>query len=275
MALNAFAVHGARGSFPVIGQPFLRYGGNTSCFSLETAQGMLVVDAGTGIYSLSEELLKRKTLPPITILLTHLHLDHLVGLSAFKVMLRPDARVRFVADAAVLEGWQEALQALIERPYWPISLKQVSASIEFKNLPGAGEEAGMDIYGINVQQCPVWHPQGCLSYRIAAPGKTIVLATDREHGTKSMDSAFLDFCSGADVLLHDAQFTPEEYPERIGWGHSTWEEGVRVAKETQVKQLILTSHDPSRSDQAIDHMLASARRHFPETLAATEDLVLT
>jgi ribonuclease BN (tRNA processing enzyme) len=267
---NRLTLHGARGSHPVSGQPYARYGGSTSCFSLETRQGLLVIDAGTGIASLARMLHQRSDLPPVTLLLTHLHLDHLIGLPAFTPLTRRDARVTLMADPAIVGDWRRALKTLIGSPLWPVDLVELGASIQFEDLP----DGTLERYGVIITRCVAWHPQGCVSYRLQTPERAIVIATDREHGEASHDRALLALCRGAEVLLHDAQYTPEEYANRRGWGHSTWEQGTRIARESGVKRLVLVSHDPNRSDGEIDRIVEQARRTFPDTVGGAEGMVV-
>lgn len=264
-------IHGARGSFPVSGPAYLRYGGHTSCFSAETPDGILVIDAGTGLSQLGAQLSAKAALPPITFLFTHLHLDHLVGLAAFKPLLHPGADITFMADQEVLGDWRAALQRLIAPPYWPVALKRLGASVRFAHLDGKSGK-GAERYGIRIRWCALSHPQGCIGYRLQSQKISVVLATDYEAGGAPQDKRFADFADGADVLLHDAQYLPEELPLRRGWGHSTWEQAVAVARQVKARRLVLTSHDPGRTDEEIDRIEASAKAHFPSTVAARPGL---
>ena len=268
--LGTVTIHGARGSFPVSGQAFQRYGGCTSCFSLETPHGLLIVDAGTGLAALGDELAQRAALPPITILLTHLHLDHVIGIPTFKPLARRDARVTFMADAACLGDWQSALKRLIAKPFWPVDLEVFGATVEQHDLPTGGFER----YSIAISSCPVRHPQGCVSYRLDYAGRAIVIATDREAGDPTMDATFLAWCRGADVLIHDGQYTPQESADRRGWGHSTWEQAARAAAAAGVGQLVLVSHDPRRTDAQVDALIEQTRRLFAMTVGGAERMVV-
>jgi phosphoribosyl 1,2-cyclic phosphodiesterase len=263
-------IHGARGSYPVSGDRFRRYGGSTTSISLETSSGVLVIDAGTGFGSLGDILNSRSTLPPVTLLLTHVHLDHLVGLPSFKPLLRADCCLTIMGDTAVLGDWKAALRQLVRPPLWPVGWNAFPASVAFEELPRKVFER----HGIAIRRAPIRHPQGALGYRLEADGRAIVIGTDREHGDPVLDRQFLEFCAGADVLLHDAQYTPEELPARRGWGHSTWRQAAELAREAKVKQLVLVSHDPVRSDEEIDRITALAREAFPNTIAGREGLVV-
>ena len=267
---DTFTIHGARGSYPVAGARYDRYGGSTSSFSLETPEGLLIIDAGTGIASLGEQLQQRVTTPPITILLTHVHLDHLIGIPSLKPLFRREARITFMGDATCSPGWPQSLKTVIGRPLWPLDLTEFGATVVFEELP----PGPLHRYGITVTRCPVWHPQGCVGYRLETPHRSIAIGTDREHGHPELDRRFLELCRGADTLLHDAQFTLEEFPARKGWGHSTWQESARLAAETKVGQLILVSHDPSHSDDELDRIVTDARRQFPSTIGGCERMVV-
>ena len=268
--MGRLEVHGARGSYPLYDERCRRYGGNTSSYSLETSEGLLLIDAGTGLARLGEALAQRKTLPSITLLLTHVHLDHVIGLPAFKPLLRPDAQLTILLEPRYAQSWRQALTGLIGKPYWPVELLQFGSKIRFEELP-AGP---LTRHGVVIDRCAISHPQGALCYRLQMGGQSIVLATDREQGDASMDRALIQFARGTDVLLHDAQYTPEELPSRRGWGHSTWEQAARAASEIGAKSLVLVSHDPGRGDDDIDRMVEQARRVFANTVAAHEGMMV-
>ena len=292
--MHPFTIYGARGSRPVWGERFQRYVGSTSCYSLKTEQGLIIFDAGTGMAALSDELCKGLHLLPITLFFTHFHLDHIMGLSSFKPFYSRSAEITLMADGLREENWKETLDRIVTQPVWPLPLLKQGANVSLKDLPGRQhpslkkdsgsklqskelnlEVGSMMLYGVKISWCPVWHPQTCLSYKIEMPARVIVLATDREHGNKRYDDLFLEFCHGADILIHDAQYLPEEYSMHRGWGHSTWEKAVKVAISAGVKQLVLIHSDPARSDDEIDKIVEKARRFFPMTSAATQGMILS
>lgn len=258
-------VHGARGSYPVSGHRYCRYGGGTSCFSVETPDGILILDAGTGLASLGEELVRRATLPPMKILFTHVHLDHIMGLPAFKPFFRKDARITLMGHSTPSSRWRQAISTIFGTPFWPVGLSNAEATVRFEDLAGRGPRT---LCGVQVSWCPVRHPQGALSFRLETSRGVMVLATDREHGDRRLDRAFLSFCREADGLIHDAQYLPAEYPRHRGWGHSTWQQAARVACAARVGRLVLTSHDPTRTDADVDRIVRQARRIFPNTVGA-------
>jgi len=257
---------------PVTGRQFSRHGSHTTCFSLKTRQGLIVIDAGTGIISLADRLNKAKTLPPITILFTHFHLDHVIGLPLFKPLYRPQARVTFMADRDRPGDWTRSLKTLVGTPYWPVNLADCRAHIRFQDLPA--KQTALQLYGIRVVWCPVWHPQQCLAYRLDTPDQSIVIATDHEHGIPRLDERFLQFCRGTDKLIIDAQYTPSELTAHRGWGHGSWHEATAIARKADVGELILTHHDRYHTDTDLDAIVRKARRHFPRTRAARDDMTL-
>ena len=259
-----FTIHGCRGSFPVLGPQYRVYGGHTTCLSIETGRGLVIIDAGTGIASAARRLMARRKRLPITILFTHFHLDHIIGLPSFTPLLRPGSVITVMASRRVFGDWRGILRTFGREPFWPVNLLDGSGRVRMADLPAGA----LDLYGITIRHCANRHPQGGLSYRVESPGRTIVVATDRELGDPERDAEFLRFAGGADVLIHDGQYTPMEYRARRGWGHSTWKDAARVARRLGVTELVLTSHDPDRTDAAVNALVRQARRIFPRTRAA-------
>ena len=267
---TTLTIHGARGTMAVSGHAFQRYGGDTTCFSMATREGLVIIDAGTGIITLGNQLMRLPKLPPITILFTHFHLDHLIGLPLFKPLYCPNASITLMADPHRSENWTAALRKLFAPPFWPMELRHFSAKPRFKALPRTGRR--MRLYGAEVAWHPLRHPQQCIAYRIRINRRTYVLATDHELDADSADGTLPDFCRGADVLIADAQYTPAEYSKQRGWGHGTWAACAHLAAKAGVGKLILTHHDQRRSDIQIDRLVRQARRMFPATRAARTGL---
>lgn len=263
-------IYGARGTMAVAGRAFNRYGGATTCFSLATRQGILIIDAGTGIIALGDQLMRYSRLPPITILFTHFHLDHVIGLPLFKPLHRSDAAITLMADPRSGQNWSRCLQTLIAPPFWPLDLSHFEAAIQFKHLPR--HSRGMQAYGTEIAWHPLRHPQPCLAYRLHIQKRSFIIATDHEHDADPEGGAFTDFCHGASVLIADAQYTPAEYSQKRGWGHSTWLACARLAAAAKVGKLILTHHDHRRTDAQVDRLVRQARHVFPRTLAARPGL---
>jgi ribonuclease BN (tRNA processing enzyme) len=249
-------VLGARGSIPVSGSRFARYGGSTTCFAV-VVDGVTVafIDAGTGL--IDAGLLGLELAPSVGVFLTHYHWDHTQGLSMMDEMW---------SGACDICVWgADEPQAILERaispPLFPVSITEVP-SIRFMPMEGS-----VEIQGLTITSFDVNHPQGALGYRVDGPNRSVAIATDHEAGT-DLDSGILTAIAGSDVLIHDAQYLPAEVDEHVGWGHSTYLDAARTAAAAGVQELILTSHHPGRSDVAIDETVDVAREQFRNTEAA-------
>jgi phosphoribosyl 1,2-cyclic phosphodiesterase len=168
--------------------------------------------------------------------------------------------------SSVSNSIRQALEGQMATPYFPVSFESAACKRSFVDLESAPVASG----GLTVHPFPLNHPQSAIGYRIESSGAVIVYASDLEHGHAALDSVLRDYAQNADVLVYDAQYTPEEYPSHRGWGHSTWQEGVRVASDARVRQLVLFHHDPSHDDQFVFRMTQEARRQFENTEAARE-----
>jgi phosphoribosyl 1,2-cyclic phosphodiesterase len=156
-------------------------------------------------------------------------------------------------------------------PYFPVTFAQAASKRKFVDL---GADA-IEIGALKVQPFRLNHPQGATGYRIESNGAVVVYATDREHGHPKLDDVMQEYAHNADILIHDAQYTPEEYPRYKGWGHSTWREAVHIAREGNVKQLVLFHHDPSHDDQMLSSIVADTKAEFPNVVGACEGWVAT
>jgi phosphoribosyl 1,2-cyclic phosphodiesterase len=266
--MNNLVIRGVRGTTPSPEPTTARYGGHTTCFSLSTDEGHLVIDAGTGLVSLGDRIQAEGDRRPVTILLTHLHLDHVLGLPSFAPLYIPGQPVTMMADPRRDEDWKAALRRLMATPYWPVGTHELPSALAFKDLPAGS--AQLDIYGIRVAWHPVPHPQQCLCYRLQAPAGTTVIATDAEYDADTPDPALVAFCRQADTLIFDAHYTPEEYPAHAGWGHSAWPAATAVADAAGVGRLLLTHHAPRRTDAEINAIVGMARQRFAATDAARD-----
>lgn len=265
-----FLIHGARGSSPVSGSAFARYGGHTSCYEVVLSDGHRVIfDGGTGLLHLQSALstVDAANAFEATVFLTHFHWDHIQGLPFFKPLYSPTSRIRFVAIPPPGHTIDSALDGAIQPPWFPVRLRDAAAALTFEPLPAQPLRIGE----IEISGVPLHHPGGVTAYRIASGGRALVIATDVEPDGGVSDRALRALADGANVLVHDAQYTPLEWSTtRSGWGHSTWEHATTIAQAAQVQRLILTSHDPDRSDDAVDAILQSARTVFAPTDAASE-----
>lgn len=267
-----FTILGARGSRPVCDPAFMRYGGNTTCFLLETEQGPLFIDAGTGLnrYRALATQSGHASGRPVTFLFTHFHLDHLAGLPSAGFLYRKKTCVRFFSDPARRPNGRATLSALLRPPFWPVELDRAGATLEYGDLvPGA---TPVSINGVMVSAIALRHPQGCLGLSLQWDQGRLVIATDHEPGDDAADQALADFARRADYLLMDAQYQPSQRAKYRGWGHGDWETAAAVAAAAEVRRLILIHHDPDNDDAALDNLEAEARKRFPAALCAREGM---
>jgi phosphoribosyl 1,2-cyclic phosphodiesterase len=262
---------GVRGSLPTPTTANLKYGGDTPCLEVRTSQGQTIIfDSGTGIRPLGRKLLQET--PPgghrLMLFLTHYHWDHVQGLPFFEPMYVPSNIVYMHGFQTKDISVEKALGEQMANPFFPVDTSVMRATRDFYTI---GEES-LQVGAVQLTTRYLNHPQGCLGYRIEDAGRVLVYATDTEHGDPRGDRNVRELAQGADVLIYDAQYTPQEYPQKKGWGHSTWEEGIRIAKEAGVKNLILFHHDPDHDDYSIDTIVQEARRHFPSVYAAMREM---
>ncbi len=255
---------GVRGSIPTPVAANLGFGGNTTCLEIQSGNGdRVVIDAGSGARNLGLERIARRDLD-VDFWLTHFHWDHIQGLPFFAPLFSSGACVRFHAPKSA-SATRRHLERQFQEPYFP-GRDGIAAVQEFVEIDNKTAKQG----GITIHPFELNHPQGACGFRIEAGGAAIVHASDCEHGDPHYDKTLRDFAQNADVLIYDGQYTPEEYAAKAGWGHSTWLEATRVAREANIKHLILFHHDPSRSDAALEAVVESARERFPNTDAARE-----
>jgi phosphoribosyl 1,2-cyclic phosphodiesterase len=262
---------GVRGSAPTPVAGNLGYGGNTPCVSVESGPDhLLIFDAGSGIRALGAELVQRPQLPSVLhLFFTHFHWDHLQGLPFFAPLYRKDTRL-VIHSARAPEELRSILARQMATPFFPVDFSVLPSQLEFRQIMTDPVAFG----DLTVQGFPLHHPQEAQGYRIANGRKSIIFATDHEHGDISIDTDLRKIARNADVLIYDAQYTPTEYAQRKGWGHSTWQEAVNVARDAQVKKLILFHHDPDHDAAALDSIVADAQRQFPNTIGARETTIV-
>jgi phosphoribosyl 1,2-cyclic phosphodiesterase len=265
---------GVRGSIASPGPQTSLVGGNTPCVEVLAGDDRFILDAGTGIRKLGEKLASEGALET-TLLFSHLHWDHIQGLPFFAPVYDRRARIAIVGPRSAEMTLARALEHQMTAPVFPVRLDDLPAELSFRHVKhGESFVEG----GARITAARLHHPGGVLAYRIDFAGASVVYATDTEHRA-APDPALVDLARDADVLVYDAMYTEAEYrgergPSRLGWGHSTWEAGARVAKEAGARELVLFHHDPTRTDPQVAEIEALARLEHARTVAAREGLVL-
>lgn len=264
---------GVRGSIPVPGHSTVEIGGNTSCIEVRAGSEIIIFDAGTGLRQLGNALMSE--LPIVArMFFTHVHWDHIQGFPFFAPAFVKGNRFDLFGAKNISNTLAEALAGQMNYPNFPVRLNEMGAQIHFHDLHEGEAVACGDAVISNTQ---LNHPGGVFAYRVDFGGHAVVVATDTEHYS-CLDTKLLNLSEGADLLIYDAMYTPEEYEgirdaqSRTGWGHSTFVEGVRIAKAAHVRKLVLFHHEPDHDDAAIRAIETRARQQFPDVSAAYEGL---
>jgi phosphoribosyl 1,2-cyclic phosphodiesterase len=273
-------IWGCRGSVPTPGESTVRFGGNTSCLEVRTADGgLLILDGGTGLRQLGAQL---EWHSPLHVLVTHLHLDHVEGLRFFAPCWHASSELHIWGPPSPLHSLEECITRAFSPPLFPIELADTPAKMTFHDVPPEPWE----IEGIRIEARRVSHPGPTLGYRLSLNGNAIAYIPDHEPvlGVQLADLE-PEWISGhalaedVDVLVHDCQFSELEYESRIGWGHSSVGHAVEFAQRAAARQLVLFHHDPDRSDAGIDQLVARARELWGDAsgdapVAASEGMTL-
>jgi phosphoribosyl 1,2-cyclic phosphodiesterase len=253
---------GVRGSIPTPGVEYSA-GGNTSCVEVSAGDTRVILDAGSGLRALG---VPRAS----TILLSHLHWDHVAGLPFFTPMYVPGHRVEIASGPNGVMPLDAAVRSLFSAPFFPVGFDDLGGTVTTRELrPGEPFQIGE----LAVTMARLNHPDPVYGYRLEHGGRAVVYATDTEHFA-CVDPTLRRLATNADVLIYDAQYTPEEYPSKVGWGHSTWQAGVELARAAGVRRLVLFHHDPDRTDAQLAALEAAASAALPGTIAAREGLVV-
>ena len=272
---------GVRGSVPTPQREHLGFGGNTSCVEVRTSDDqILILDGGTGIRLLGDALLRESgdRALHLHILFSHFHLDHIQGIPFFGPLHDSRHHCTFYGAGPALSEVDRpspsniartALAGILSPPYSPIDLSELPCHCTYVDLEAGRRVA---IGETTILNLPLNHPQGCAGYRITQHGKAIAYCTDVEHGPAWSDRNIRLLAKDADLLIIDAQYTPEELPGHIGWGHSSWLQAINAGVEAGARRVALYHHDPDHDDRKIDSILAHARQRHPDVIAAREGL---
>ena len=268
---------GTRGSLASPGPDTVRYGGNTACVEVRCGDTLIVLDAGTGIRQLGVSL--RQHRGRIDLLLTHLHLDHLQGIGFFEPSFRPDVELHIWGPPSATEDLRQRLARYLSPPLFPVRLRDLGSHVLLHDVPLEPFRVG----DVTIQGQTIIHPDPTLGYRIAYGDATLAYLPDHEPALGAPGfpispewTSGQDLARGADLLIHDAQYTADEYAAKIGWGHSSIEHTWAFAVQAGVRRLVTFHHDPGHSDAQLDAMVAELQaREGPEVIGGTEGLELS
>lgn len=259
---------GVRGSVACSGPDTQRYGGNTACVEVRCGNRLLAFDAGTGARPFGLSLPVRG---PIHVdhFFSHTHWDHITGLPFFCPAYRAECEITVRAGHLGPGGSIEAvLRLAMSKPLFPVPLDVFHARIRFEDfIAGAILDLGD---GIVVRSAALNHPDGATGYRVEFAGKSVCYVTDTEHVPGAPDQNILGLIRDADLVIYDSTYTDDEFPRYVGWGHSTWQEGVRLCHAAGARRLALFHHDPGRDDDALDRIARQAAAAFPGAFVARE-----
>ncbi len=264
---------GVRGSIPTPGARTVRYGGNTVCVQVVLADGsMIILDAGTGMRELGKELMAQEHTAPLNVLITHTHWDHIIGLPFFGPLYRPETHVRMYPLPNDVQEEARRRAVLFDGVHFPVRAEDLPARTDFV----ADEGPEWRIGSARVRRVPLNHPGGAHGFRIDdGDGKSLAYLTDNELSppgpVQTSLEALARFAFGVDVLIHDAQYLPEDMPAHHGWGHSTLDDVLTLGRRAETPKLVLFHHEPERDDDALDAVGAAAKswltEHAPKTTA--------
>lgn len=272
-------LYGTRGSLPAPGPDTVRYGGNTSCVMVQGPEGhTLVLDAGSGVRLAGQHI------PPQTrrvdILLTHLHMDHIQGLGFFAPLYTPGVEVHIWGPPSTTRTLRSRLNRYLSPPLFPVRMRDMPSALRCHDVVKDRWEVGP----FQIQSELVCHPDPTVGFRVESAGRSLAYLPDHEPQLGTLPPRLnraewlsgFNLAEGADLLLHDAQYTEEEYHARVGWGHCTPRLAVRFAEIAGARQLVFFHHDPTRSDAEVERICEDARREhaggLPMRAAAEQDV---
>ena len=265
---------GVRGSFPCPLSTHMRYGGNTSCVAVQCGKHLVVLDAGTGIRALGQSIL-RGPQKKINLLLSHVHWDHINGFPFFDPAYQAGFQIDIRAGHLKHQGHstKDIMAHQMGEPTFPIKLDALSAELSFTDFR-SGETFSLD-NEIQVRTAPLSHPNEATAYRIEYQDQSMCYVTDTEHTNGTLDTTILNLIQGTDLVIYDSTYTDTEYETRAGWGHSTWQEGVRLARAAGAKRLAIFHHDPDHDDAFMDEVANAATALWSGAFVAKEGLTVS
>ena len=264
---------GVRGSIPCPSPDHVRYGGNTSCVEVGAGDHRFILDAGTGIRALGNRFLE-SDVRTIYLLLSHTHWDHINGLPFFRPAYDPRRRMHILAGHLKDQGLSigGVLNQQMREPVFPVPLDAMKAIVECEDFK-AGD--AFELFpGVRLRTAALNHPNGATGYRIEHAGKSVCYITDTEHVPGQPNEGILRLIEGADLVIYDSTYTEAEFADHIGWGHSTWNEGMRLCQMAGARQLATFHHDPDHEDGAMDRIEADAQAAWSTIVVTRECMTI-
>jgi phosphoribosyl 1,2-cyclic phosphodiesterase len=260
---------GVRGSIPTAEKDKLDVGGNTPCVVVQCNQEpYVIIDGGTGIRVFGTKMCESSPdMMKASILFSHFHWDHIQGVPFFGPIYSDKADLTFYSTLSP-DHLKQILEDQMKAPYFPVALSYAPSRRGYVQVP----ESGCEIGSLRIRTVRLNHPGGAFGYRIDSSAGSMIYVSDHEHGREDIDNGISQLAKGADLLIYDSQYTPAEYLQHKGWGHSTWLEGTRLANRAEVGRLVLYHHNPYRLDEEVAGILVEARKEFAETELARESL---
>jgi len=264
---------GVRGSIPSPGGRTARYGGNTACVEVRCGDHLLIFDAGTGLRALGNSLVQTATSVNADIFLSHCHIDHIVGLPFFAPLYLPATQLRIWAGNLMPEhALAQVARTVMSEPLFPSGGTMFKGNIKFRDFH-TGDMLEPHP-GITLRTRSLNHPGRATGYRLEYGNRSIAYITDTEHRLGQLDPHVMALADRVDLLIYDGNYTDEEFVARAGWGHSTWQEGVRIQAAAGAKQLAIFHHDPDHDDEFLDDVRAQATARHSGAVVAAEGMVL-
>ncbi len=259
---------GVRGSLPVSGPDFHKYGGNTVCIEMQCGENRLLFDAGSGLLPAGKSLLS-EGISKFNLLFSHCHYDHIIGLPYFAPLFDPRSNVTvWSGHTGGAMTTREIITEFIRPPWFPIEIDECRARLQTHDFKFY--DVLEPFSGVKIRTGKLNHPGGAVGYRVEWAGKIVALITDTEHQPGVLDPEVLALIRDVDLFIYDTTYTDEEMPHRVGYGHSTWQHAIRLAKAANAKKVAFIHHSPLRTDEEIDAIDRLALDQFPGAFSARE-----
>ncbi len=259
---------GVRGTCARSGPDFSQFGGATSCVEILAGKQRLILDAGSGLVSLGESLISQTRDIDSSLLISHCHIDHIIGWPFFKPAYCPQSAFKLYSGDFEGQNLHDGLSSLMSKPYFPVTIDVMKADLAFHQFEvGSSFVIGDDVF---VATYPLNHPGGATGYRITYKGASVCYITDHEHIENEHDKKLESFISQSDVLIYDSTYDDGEFHQFKGWGHSTWQEAVRIGRAARVGRVAIFHHDPSRKDHALLDIEKSAQQLYKSSFVARQ-----